>query len=362
VEGKYYLWTWDEFSSALGKDAAQDAAGFMTVTKEGNFPDPGTGVNVLALHRPFSAFSAPEKVRYAALRRVLRAVRRTRIRPVRDEKILTDANGLTIAALSRAGRVFGSARYIGAATTAARFLLQDMRKDGRLRHRYYRGEAGIAAQCDDYAFLIWGLIELYAATLRPEWLTAACDLQRECHAFLGDPLGGFSLAPRDQKDLFHNPREVRDGAVPSGNGISYQNLVSLSRLTGDPFYATESLALARRFAVQVAGSPSSHSSFLLALDLASGPVVDIVVAGDPDHEKTRTLVAAGWEGYTPETLVLLVPTGPAGDEVRRIAPFTATLDTGGTEPVAYLCSAHQCSLPMHTPEEIRTVKKGQANR
>jgi hypothetical protein len=330
----------------------------MTLTPEGNFPGPRTGSSVLALRHPFSTLSDGEKAHYRDMRRNLNASRLTRNRPARDEKILTDTNGLAIAALSRAGRVFDSAQFVGAAKGAARFVLQNLHRDGRLLHRFYRGEAGIAAQCNDYAFLIWGLTELYEATFEAEWLAHACELQRECIEFLGNPGGGFFLAPRDQKDLIHNPREFRDGAVPSGNGVSYQNLVNLFRLTGDTLYAQESLALARAFAAQVGDAPASHCSYLIALDLAIGPVVDIVVAGDPDHPQTLSLVSAAWEGYTPETLVLLLPRGPRGDEVRRIAPFTAAMESGGTVPAAYLCSAHRCSLPMRSAEAIRAAKKG----
>ncbi|MDD1676499.1 MAG: thioredoxin domain-containing protein, partial [Methanomicrobiales archaeon] len=254
-EGKYYLWTWDAVAAALGAEGAQEASGFLSLSREGNFPEPGSGINVLALLRPYPALSEEEKTRYHKVRRNLFAARAKRNRPARDDKILTDTNGLAIAALARAGRVFGAADLTSAAVSAARFVVQTMRREGRLQHRFFRDEAGITARCNDYAFLIWGLIELYETTFQAEWLAVAANLQRECISCLGSPEGGFFLAPRDQNDLIHNPREVRDGAVPSGNGISYQNLISLYRLTGNSLFAEEGLRLARAFAAQVADSP-----------------------------------------------------------------------------------------------------------
>jgi uncharacterized protein YyaL (SSP411 family) len=355
VEGKYYLWTLEEAKTALGAQAVRDALRYFTLTEGGNFHAAERGLNVLALREPFSRILDQEKARFREVRQLLRAARNQRIRPLRDEKILTDGNGLAIAALARAGMVFGSPRFTGAAEAAAAFLLRTMRRDGRLLHRFWKENAGIAATCDDYAFLIWGLVELYEATFGVRWLHAACELQRECIASLGNPGGGFFLAPRDRDDLIQNPRVIRDAATPSGNGISFQNLLFLFRLTGDAVFAEKSLALARAFAADAGESPASHCSYLIALDLALGPVSDIVVAGDPDQERTGHLIAAAREGFSPDTLVLLVPAGSAGDEVRRIAPFTVPM-AAGPDAVAYSCSDHRCGLPVRTADALRAAK------
>jgi hypothetical protein len=356
VEGKFYVWTMEELTAALGDEKAQQVVKFMTIDPEGNFPGPLKGANILSLRHPIAELSAPEAGLYAEARGLLFAARSCRTRPARDEKILCDGNGLAIAAFARAGRVFGEARFVLSAQAAARFLLDRFRRNGRLYHRYYRGETGVTARAGDYAFLVWGLIELYEATFEAEWLAAACELQDECTRHLAHPPGGYFLAPRDEPDLIANPVEARDGAVPAGNGIIFQNLVNLSRLTGDNRFSEQSHALARTFGAAAADAPASYCSYLIALDLAMGPVIDLVVTGSAQDPRTRELIAAARAGYDPHVQILLVPDGAAGDPVRLLAPFTAGLPAESLPPAAHICSRRICSQPVHTPEEVRRMR------
>jgi uncharacterized protein YyaL (SSP411 family) len=160
--------------------------------------------------------------------------REQRVHPHKDDKVLTDWNGLMIAALAKAGAVFGDEMCISAAVQDVNFILTKVRQpDGRLFKRYRDGEAALPAQLDDYAFLVWGLIEVYEATFQPEYLEQAIHLNdiQVAHYWDHDH-GGFFLTAHDAELLPVRPKEAYDGAIPSGNSVAALNNMRLARLTG----------------------------------------------------------------------------------------------------------------------------------
>jgi uncharacterized protein YyaL (SSP411 family) len=220
VEGRFYVWTRAEILAVLG---ARDGALFADTygcTDEGNFLDEATrrrtGENIPHLRKGIE--DAEMSTRLAAARARLLAVRAERIRPHKDDKVLTDWNGMAISAFARAGAVLNDPRYVRAADEAADFVLTQLRTDAGLLHRYRAGVSGIPAFLDDYAFLCQGLLDLYQCTFDARRLEAARDLAHELLARFADAeSGGLHFTSNDAEVLVTRPKELYDGAIPSGN-------------------------------------------------------------------------------------------------------------------------------------------------
>ena len=209
------------------------------------------------------------------------ARRKTRVHPLKDDKVLTDWNGLMIAAFAVGARILDKPEYAAVAGKAFGFIERNlMTADGALLHRYRDGEAGIAAQADDYAFVVWGLLELYRTTFDPAHLERAVCLQkRMLDDFWDTPKGGFFLTAETEKDLPVRPKELYDGAVPSANSVSLTNLTMLFRLTGDARWAECADLLSRAFSGSVKANPSGFTYFLTGAAMAVSPGREIVGGG-----------------------------------------------------------------------------------
>ncbi len=364
VEGKFYVWQAAEIRDVLGKEAPLFLEVF-NVTEAGNFREEAsgrqTGANILHMKRPLAelapglgmpAGELQERIERARAR--LFEARQGRVHPQKDDKILADWNGLMIAALARGARVLGRDEYAAAAAKAAGFIFEKMRgPDGRLLHRYRDGEAAIAANLDDYAFLAWGFLELYEATLEPAWLASALDLTRESiDRFWDAGQGGFFFAPADRDDLILRRKELYDGATPSGNSVAMGNLLRLSLLTGDAGLAERAAGVDRAFSIQVGRLPSAYTQFLVAVDLGLGPAHAVVVVGEPGGGDTAALLEALRGPFLPNTVVLFRPAGLEAPPITRLAPFAATHGTVDGKATAYVCSQTACAPPVTDPARL----------
>ena len=160
-------------------------------------------------------------------------VREKLIHPLKDDKILTDWNGLMIAALSLGGQVLNEPDYITAAEQAAKFIEKNLRdKKGRLMKRYRLGKAGLSPHLDDYSFMVWGLLNLYEATFNTEYLARAIELTDTMNKDFSDENGGFFIGSKDAEKLMVRAKDSYDGAIPSGNSVAVMNLVRLRKVTG----------------------------------------------------------------------------------------------------------------------------------
>jgi len=245
-EGKFYVWSSDEIVRALGHHDAELICSVFTVLREGNFTDQisgeRSGTNILHRKKPLHEIAAEKGLPVQEVEdRINRAlvrlfyVRNDRIHPHKDDKVLTDWNGLMIAALAKAARAFQVGDFADAAAKAVSFILNRLRKpDGRLLHRYREDEAALPAHIDDYAFLISGLIELYEATFDPQYLREARSLNAVLlRHYWDNNTGGFYFTSDDSEDLLVRKKESYDGAIPSGNSVALHNLLRLGRMTGD---------------------------------------------------------------------------------------------------------------------------------
>jgi uncharacterized protein len=275
-EGKFYVWERDEFERLAGHmDNGPPWAEMFTLQAEGNFLEEATrrktGTNILHLDQTMDRWAAQVHMdplqmaaHWESLRQKLFARRLQRIPPLKDDKILTDWNGMMIAALAVAARVFGDDRYLRAAGRAVDFIMEGLHDDrGRLLHRFREGQAAIPATANDYVFLIMGLIELYRTTDRFDWLQQAVTLQDTLdEAFWDRDAGGYYLTAEDQNELPVRPKEIYDGAIPSANGVALNNLYRLGHLTGDRRWRDRALALLQAFAGTVRNRPMAFTHTL----------------------------------------------------------------------------------------------------
>ncbi|MFP4228485.1 MAG: thioredoxin domain-containing protein [Salinivenus sp.] len=364
-EGAFYVWSIERVREILDEETADLVVDVYNMHPEGNYQEEGTGKrtgqNVLYRERSLEAEAERQGMEPDALRarlddarQTLRAHREDRPRPALDDKVLTDWNGLMIAALATAGRVFAEPAYETAAEDAAAFVLETMRtEEGRLLHRYRSGEADIQAQLDDYAFLVWGLIELYETTFDPRWLEEALRHMDVClERFWDEARGGFYLTADDAEDLIVRPKEAADGALPSGNSVQLLNLLRLSRLTGRTAFEERADALARWAGRQARTRPTGATALLLGMEFALGTAREVVVAGRMDAEETQALLNTTRSVYSPSTVVLH---RPPEDEaaITRIAPFTAAQTPVNGTAAAYVCRDFRCEAPTTDPDTLR---------
>jgi uncharacterized protein YyaL (SSP411 family) len=365
-EGRFYLWGTDEIGRLLDPEEAGFAAEIFGLAEGGNFTDPVTGkkTGLNILHRTDSeeagagqGISGEERrQRLEAVRLKLLAARAGRVRPRRDEKILTDWNGLMIAALARAACVLNEPRYLTAARAAAGFVRMRMQTpDGRLLHRWCGGEPAMTGNLDDYAFMVWGAIELYDAGFAARDLRTALELQRILTDRFRDPEGGFFFTPDDGEELITRLKESHDGAIPSGNAVTLMNLIRLSRMTGDPRLEEEAAALSRAFAESVRRLPSAHAQWLLALEMLAAPSCEVVIAGHPEAADTRELIEVVHRCRSSRPVLLLRPEGETEPEIAELAPFTREMRTIGGRAAAYVCRNFSCLRPVTDPQELAAV-------
>jgi uncharacterized protein YyaL (SSP411 family) len=365
-EGKFYMWTVAEIQKVLDKDEAELYLTLFNAQKEGNFPDhdqnAAGGGNILYLEKPVSGDEL--HTRLEGIRKKLYQARKKRIHPFKDDKILTDWNGLMIAALARGGRVFEELQYTAAAEKAADFILLNLRdENNRLLRRYRQGKAGVDAQLNDYAFLIWGLLELYENTYEPKYLESAIDLndQMLLH-FWDDQNGGLFLTADDGEKLLVRQKDVYDGAIPSGNSVALLNLLRLSRFTGNKDYAARAERIVKGFAIDIRGYPAGHTQFMVGLNFALYPNYEVVVVGPSESKDTLKMLAALRRPYLPQTVVIFIPTDrKAGSEINRLAPFTRNMKTMHDLPTAYVCRDFVCKLPTNSVTQMQANLKATTN-
>jgi uncharacterized protein YyaL (SSP411 family) len=339
-EGEFYTWTISELEAILGHEAASSMSRLYGITGEGNFE----GRNILSLQLDPELFAAGEGVDPATFRatlegwrRRLLAARERRPRPLRDEKILTSWNGLMISALAKGYAVTGVARYREAADAAAAFIRGNLLKEGgRLLRSWYRGEAEIPAFLEDYAFFVWGLIELYEATLDPSYLDEARNYSRKMIRLFQDneSYGLFDTAS-DAENVLVRKKGGHDGVIPSGNAVAAMNLIRLGRISGDEALLEEGKGILRAFMGSVAGQPVASLHFMAALDYLNGPETEVIIHGRLDSRETASMLRA---------------------VRRRFIPGLVLRFSERNEPTTVrICAKGACRLPVAGIAELETL-------
>jgi hypothetical protein len=366
VEGRFYVWSEGEIRKVLDGPAAGLVIDRFDIRKDGNWDAQGhgdAGSNILHLQGEAAGPAVgagrtgeAQAAEWERARQRLFTVREQRVHPHKDDKVLTDWNGLMIAALARGARALGEKRCAEAAAGALSFIAERMTApDGRLLHRYRDGEASIRANLDDYAFLVWGCIELYEATFDLRFLGLALRLNRDQIAHFWDEAeGGFFFTPDDGEPLLVRQKDAYDGAVPSGNSVAMLNLLRLARMTGDAELEDRAARLGRALSGKVAQLPAGFTQLLCALSFALGPSHEVVLASVPGSADLQAMVEALSSRFLPETVVLVKHEGAdaEGPQLSGLAPFLKDFRAEGGKALAYVCSNNACALPVSSVDAM----------
>jgi uncharacterized protein len=369
VEGKFYLWTLDEIRTSLENDEAALVEKVFNVYPMGNFKEEATqeitGTNILHLKRPLLSFSDQHGVSpsedietlWDVARRKLLKTREGRIRPYMDDKILTDWNGLMIAALARASLVFDNPKYYHSAARAADFILSNMRdSNGKLFHRYRQGESGLSAHIDDYSFFIWGLLELYEASFDPKYLKIAVELNADClRRFWDDKIGGFFFTANDGEKLLVRQKEVYDGATPSGNSVAAMNILKISRFTGSSELESMASIMAGAFSSTVKKFPSAYTQFLLFVDFTLGPSFEIALVGHLESNDMKNIMTSLNKIYAPNKVLIFRTCASESPEILEIAPYLVNFEMINDKATIYVCRNYACETPTNDPKRMLSL-------
>ena len=357
-EGKFYLWSKGEICQILKPRESDIAIKVFNIQEDGNFKDRANeqyrGANILHLKGSLTEVAAQLNMSKLALQKQLEVIRKKlfdyrskRVHPGKDDKILTDWNGLMIAALAKGTQVLNEPEYAKAAGQAADFILKNLRQsNSRLLHRYRDGEALLPAYLDDYAFLVWGLIELYEATFKAGYLQQALKLTNEMlDLFWDDKSGGFYLTANDNEDLFFRSKEIYDGATPSGNSVAALNLLRLGRLTAKTEFEEKASAISRYFSKNIRELPITHTQMMLAVDFSLGPTYEVVIVGSQQADETKLMLKALREEFIPNKVVLFRDSSQSSPEIIKIADFVKRQSSIDGKATAYICLNYACKSP-----------------
>ncbi|WP_338037935.1 thioredoxin domain-containing protein [Methanosarcina horonobensis] len=363
-EGKYYLWTIEEVRSILGPEDSELIIKMFNLREGGNFEEEirgrKTGTNLFYMVHSPGSLAAELKIpveevkkRVKAAREKLLKARYERKRPSMDDKILTDWNGLMIAAFAKGFQVFGEQKYLEAAEKAANFIIETLyNPESRLLHRYREGAAGISGTSDDYAFLIHGLLELYEAGFELRYLKAAISLNKELLEHFWDPVnGGLYFTANDSEALIFRKKEFTDSAIPSGNSIEMLNLLRLSRIIADPELEETADRLERAFSKLIIKAPSGYTQFLSALDFRLGPSYEVIISGKPGAFDTERMLEEIWNYFVPNKVLIFRPEGE-NPEITDLAKYTKEQLPVEGKATAYVCQDYECQLPTTETREM----------
>ncbi len=364
-EGAFFLWQAQEIEQLLGRDTTLIFNAAYGVEANGNaLSDPAqefNGRNILyrrtgdrELSRQFGRTAEEIRDILQKARQTLLQQRRRRTRPHLDDKVITAWNGLMLSALARGSRILEDRRYLQAAEETADFLLAQLVVDGDLKRRWREGEARFDGGLEDYAFLIQGLLDLYAADHRPARLQQALALSRRQVELFSDPAGGF-FESREGDDLIARMKGQYDGAEPSGNSVSALNLLRLSSLTGDEAWRDLAEQAMRATAGTLIHQPSAMPLMLAASLTGLGRGRQVVIAGDPANEDTRQLLRAVNSQYLPDTTVLLADGGENQQYLAGMLPFIGMIERKDGKATASLCEGMACRLQTCDPAELTGI-------
>jgi uncharacterized protein len=346
-EGKFFVWDIIEIGSLLDEKDASLFSTYYDVTEGGNFE----GKNILNVRRPIDVVARELGVSEVELTQSLKRgkhklfeAREQRVKPDRDEKILTAWNGLMLASFAEAGIALDRPDYLEAARRNARFVLSNLRREGLLLRTYKDGVAKYNAYLEDYAFLIEGLVTLYETTGEFEWINEAQSLTRRMIDEFWDPQdGGFFFTGKSHEDLIVRSKDYFDNATPSGNSVATSVLLRLAILTGRQDYRNLAISVLREVAESVRKYPSGFGYALAALDLLLSNPKEVAIVGN-EPESVRDFIRESWRNYLPNKAIAAQIGGtPEPAETIALLQNRQPIDSRTT---AYVCQNYVCLQPV----------------
>ena len=355
-EGIFYIWTQEELVKILGEDDGLKLAKTFGFINGGNFFEEAggqtTGSNIpyfqddretLAKNVDMSLDDFNAFIEKS--RQKLFEVREKRIHPLKDDKILTDWNGLMIAALSQGGQVLGDEVYIDAAKNAVKFVLESLRDDnGRLMKRSRLGKAGLQPHLDDYSFMVFGLLNLYEATFDPSYLASALELTEIMIEDFSDKNGGFFIGSKDAEKLMIRAKDSYDGAIPSGNSVAALNLFRLGKITGNTKWTDLGYSTLKAFTDKAKQSPTGFSHMITAFMFDFKNPKEVVLVGDSNDPETQKTISAIRKNYSPNKVILFKDISNP-DALVKVAPWTEDHVMINDSPTFYICKNFACKQP-----------------
>jgi len=350
VEGKFYVFTRGQVLDILGEKEGTIFADCYNISPQGNFEH---GTNILNLiGRTISEYAKKVNLSTAELediltrgREALYHVREERIHPYKDDKILTAWNALMITAFAKASRVLKNGKYAKVAQQCLEFIYAKlMRHDGRLLARYRTGEAAHLAYLDDYAFLLMALIETYETTFAQRYLDQAVKLAEDMKKLFWDAKqGGFYFSGVDGEELIARPKELYDGAIPSGNSVTTLALQKLADLTGNEKWGKMAERQLHFFADEAARYAAGYTYFMMALDYYIADKTKVVIVGSVNDADTQAMLQVVLNHFLPEALVNFYDSSKELQDEYKVVDGKAT---------AYICKNFACQPPITDTEKL----------
>jgi uncharacterized protein YyaL (SSP411 family) len=350
TEGNYYLWEPEEIRAILGDKDGEEVCALFNLIEEGNFE----GKNIPYLEKLPASLASEKGVPAEKLlsdidnwRTKLLTEREKRIRPLRDEKILTSWNGLMIAAFAKGYGITGKGDYLEAAHRALDFIkIRLTTPTGRLKRSYFAGDASVLGFLEDYMFVVWGLLELHGATLREKYLSDAIDLIKESlRLFVDDASFGLYDTGKDAENVLIRKKSTVDGVIPSGNSVAAMNFLRLGKITKRQSFIKEGEGILRSLMGDLLAQPISYLHAVAALDYLRGTDVDITVVGDPDALETEEMVRCINSRYIPGLVLRLKDEKRDGEGYKTVNGRTT----------AYVCSSGLCRPPVAGREALERI-------
>lgn len=362
-EGKFYVWDISEIRDLLPTAEAELAIEVFNFTEDGNYADEATGrrtgKNIPHLKKSIAELAKEREMDESKLESTLESIRKKllkarqdRVHPLLDDKILSDWNGLIMAGLAKAGRIFEEEKYINAAEECWEFLdTHMMDEQHHLKHRYRKGDVAIDGHADDYAFVIWGLVELYQATFNSEYLKEAIQLNEQfIQLFWDNEDGGFYFTSESAEELLGRKKEIYDGAMPSSNSVAMMNLLRLGRITGNPDWEQMADEAQKLFAKNMKKAPTGFGAALQSVDFITGTAREIIITGRKDASDTQQLRQHLNRHFLPRSVQIL--NDPEDELIPELAPYLSDYEMKDGRATAYVCQNYSCELPTTDPEKM----------
>ncbi len=363
-EGTFYVWTEDELFLVLGQKIGKIMSRVYGFNKAGNFHDEATG-QTTGKNIPFLSDNLQSNIlnEFNLKKEELNSIieesrdklfykRKQRIHPLKDDKILTDWNGLMIASLSLAGKILNEQKYINAAEHATKFIKSNLTKsNGSLMKRYRIGKAGLSPHLDDYSFMIWGLLNLYEVTFKVEYLSWAINLMDIVIDDYIDENGGFFISSKNAEKLIVRSKDSYDSALPSGNSVAIMNLFRLGKITSNMEWIELANKSLRASTNQVKKSPMSFSHMLTAFMYDIKNPKELVIVSDGLNEDLMESIRMIRKVYSPNIVTLFKDISNSND-IEKIAPWIREHTLLDEKPTYYVCENFSCKQPT---TNIRTV-------
>jgi uncharacterized protein YyaL (SSP411 family) len=357
-EGKFYVWTPEQVKEVVGDKDGEWLNELYGVTTTGNFEH---GTSALHYKKTPEEIAKDNNMSYedllaklAPLKEKLLAKRAERIRPGRDEKVLTSWNSLMISAYVDGYRVTRKTEYLDEAKTAANFIFDNLMPDGNLLRTWGQGKAKLSGYLDDYSYFVQALLDLASVDADSRWFTTAVKLTDYMLAhFWDDENGGLYYTSDTHEELIVRPKNHFDGSVPSGASVALMNLLRLEKLTGEESYRQSARTILRLYGEYLVKGPSEFANSLCALDFYLHAIKEIVVVSQPGQNVGDVLFPIFAE-FDPDKVVLVTDT----ESMKGLtSPLIEGRTAEGGKPTVYVCENFTCKQPIVEAEQIPAALK-----